>query len=138
MGKRLPKIIREEEGMLFEVPGGGYARRMIGTGISQKMCMGIVYVEKGKSVHRWHTHDEMDRSGDYEIIYPKGFEEEYLIVQGEGILQWKAERRIHEETLRTGDAVYFPTGVVEHQVINNSYKPLVVAYALSPPPKPRK
>jgi len=138
MGKKLPKIIREEEGTSLKVPGGGYGRRMIATELSRKLCMGIIYVEPGKSAHRWHSHDKADRSGDYEIHYPKGFEEEYLIVQGEGILQWKEGGRIHEEKVKTGDAVYFPSGVMEHQVLNSSDKPLTVVYALSPLPKFRK
>jgi oxalate decarboxylase/phosphoglucose isomerase-like protein (cupin superfamily) len=138
MGKRLPKIIREEEGILLEVPGGGLARRMVSSDGSQKMGMGIVYVERGKSAHRWHTHDKIDRSGKYEIHYPKGFEEGYFIVFGEGVLQWKVKGKIHEEKVKTGDTVYFPPGVVEHQVLNNSDKPLIVVYALSPLPKPKK
>ena len=138
MGKKLPKIIREEEGILMEVPGGGWARRMAAPDGSQKMCMGIVYVERGKAAHRWHTHDKIDRSGKYEIHYPKGFEEGYFIVFGEAVLQWKVNGKIHEEKIRTGDAVYFPPGVVEHQVLNNSDKPLIIVYALSPLPKSEK
>ncbi len=138
MEKRLPKVIRNEEGLPLEMPGGGYGRRMISSPVSGKMAMGILYVERGKSPHRWHTHDKSDKSGSYEIHYPKGFEEGYLIVQGEGIVQWKVGEKIYEENVRTGDAVYFPPGVVEHQLLNNSDRSMTVVYAFAPPVRPKK
>ena len=137
MEKKLPKIIREEEGTPKEVPGGGHARRMF-PAESSKIGMGMGIVDPGKAAHGWHTHDKMDRSGNYVIHYPKGFEEEYIIIQGEGVLQWKEGGRVHEEKVKTWDAVYFPPGVVEHQVLNNSDKPLIIVYAVSPLPKSEK
>ncbi len=137
MGK-LPKVIRSEEGLRLEMPGGGYGRRMISSPVSARMGMGVLYVERGKSPHRWHSHDSSDRSGSYEIHYPGGFEEGYLIVQGEGVVQWKAEGKIHEKKVRTGDAVYFPPGVVESQLLNSGEKPMIVAYAFTPALKKRK
>ena len=133
MGKVLPKVIRSEEGLPLEMPGGGYGKRMNSSSVSGKLTMGILYVERGKSPHRWHTHNKSDKSGNYEVHYPKGFEEGYLIVQGEGILQWKVEEKIYEEKVRTGDAVYFLPGVVESQLLNNSDKPMTVVYAGTPP-----
>ena len=138
MGKQLPKIIRGEEGIPLEMPGGGYGRRMISSSLSRKMGMGILYVDRGKSPHRWHSHDASDRSGSYEVYYPKGFEEGYLIVQGEGVLQWKVKGKIYEEKVRTGDAVYFPPGVVESQLLNDSDRPLIIAYAFTPLVKSKK
>ncbi len=137
MGK-LPKVIRSEEGFRLEMPGGGYGRRMISSTVSGRMGMGLLYVERGKSPHRWHRHDRSDQSGTYEIHYPKGFEEGYLIVQGEGVVQWKAEGKIREKKVRTGDAVYFPPGVVESQILNKSDKPMIVAYAFTPALKKKK
>ena len=138
MGKRLPKVIRSEEGLKLETPGGGYGKRMISSPASGKMGMGILYVERGKSPHRWHTHDTFDKSGSYEVYYPKGFEEGYLVVQGEGVIQWKVGRKIYEKKVRTGDAVYFPPGVVESQLLNNGDKPLTVVYAFTPLIRSRK
>jgi len=138
MAKPVPKIIRSKDGLQLETPGGGYGKRMISSPVSGKMAMGILYAERGKSPHRWHTHGKMDKSGSYEIHYPRGFEEGYLIVQGEGVVQWKVNGKIYEEKMGTGDAVYFPPGVVEHQLLNNSDKPLAVVYAFAPPVKPRR
>ena len=136
--KKLPKIIREAEGKQLELPGGGYGRRMISAPVSEKMALGIIYVDRGKSPHRWHSHDDSDRSGEYEINYPEGFEEGYIIAQGEGVVQWKEEKKIHEVKVSAGDAVYFPPGVVESQVLNNGNKPLVVVYGCTPSPRATK
>jgi len=132
MQKKLPKIIREDEGKQLELPGGGYGRRMISGPVSQKMALGIIYVDRGNSPHRWHSHDDSDKSGDYEIHYPEGFEEGYIIVQGGGVVQWKEEGEIREVKVNAGDAVYFPPGVVESQLLNNTNKPLIVVYGFAP------
>ena len=138
MGKQLPKIIRVEEGVPLETPGGGYGRRMISSSVSKKMAMGILYVDRGKSPHRWHSHDYSDKAGKYEIYYPKGFEEGYIIVQGEGVLQWKTKGKTCGKKVKTGDAIYFPPGVVESQLLNDGDRPLIVAYACTPPMKSKK
>ena len=138
MKKKIPKIIREDEVEQIEPPGGGYGRRMISAPVSEKMALGILYVDRGKSPHRWHSHDDSDRSGEYEINYPEGFEEGYIIVQGEGVVQWKEENEIQEEKVSAGDAVYFPPGVVESQVLNNGNKPLIVVYGFTPLPRSTK
>jgi oxalate decarboxylase/phosphoglucose isomerase-like protein (cupin superfamily) len=133
MGKELPIVIRAKEGFPLEMPGGGHGRRMLGMPVSQKMGMGVIYVDRGKSPHRWHSHDDSDKSGSYEVNYPEGFEEGYIVVQGEGIIQWKQEGKVYEEKVGAGDAMYFPPGVVEHQLLNNSERPMIVAYAFAPP-----
>ena len=133
MGKELPRVIRVKEGFPLEMPGGGYGRRMLGMPVSQKVGMGIIYVDRGKSPHRWHSHDDSDKSGSYEVHYPEGFEEGYIVVQGEGIVQWKQEGKIYEEKVGAGDVIYFPPGVVEHQLLNNSERPMIVVYACVPP-----
>ena len=138
MGKRLPKVIRSEEGLQLEIPGGGYGRRMISSSVSRKIGMGVIYAERGKSPHRWHTHDKSDKSGSFEVHYPKGFEEGYLVVQGEGVVQWKVGGKIYEEKVRTWDAVYFPPGVVESQILNNSDRPMTVVYVFAPPLRSKK
>lgn len=132
MEKRIPRVIRSEEGVKLETPGGGYGRRLLTTPVSEKMGMGILYVDKGKSPHRWHTHDKPDQGGSYSIQYPEGFEETYVIVQGEGVVQWKDGDKMHEEEVKTGDAVHFPAGVVEHQLLNSGDKPMIVVYAFAP------
>ena len=138
MGKQIPRVIRSQEGTPLDIPGGGFGRRMISIPVSQKMGMGVLYVDRGKSPHRWHTHDDSDKSGAYEVHYPAGFEEGYLVVQGEGVLQWKAEGKVYEEKVGTWDVVYFPPGVAESQLLNTSDKPMIVVYAFAPPIKPTK
>ena len=102
------------------------------------MGMGVLYVDRGKSPHRWHSHDDSDTFGSYEVHYPKGFEEGYFVIQGEGVVQWKLEGKVYEEKVGTWDVVYFPPGVVESQLLNNSDKPMIVVYAFAPPIKPPK
>jgi oxalate decarboxylase/phosphoglucose isomerase-like protein (cupin superfamily) len=138
MGKELPKIIRVEEGTSLELPGGGYGRRMVSSAVSKKLGMGIIYVDRGKSPHRWHNHDSSDRGGTYQVYYPKGFEEAYLVVQGEGVLQWKVKGKVSEKKVKAGDAAYFPPGVVESQLLNKGAQPLIVVYACTPPVKAKK
>lgn len=135
MGKVLPQVIRQKEGVTLDMPGGGYGKRMVGGPISQNIGMGIIYVERGKSPHRWHTHDSADITEAYEIHYPKGFEEVYMVIQGEGVVQWKEGEEMKEERVGTGDAIYFPPGVVENQVFNNGHQPLIIVYGLTPLPK---
>ena len=138
MGKEIPKVIRAEEGTALEIPGGGYGRRMISSSVSKKMGIGVLYVGRGKSPHRWHTHDSSDKGGSYEVHYPKGFEEAYLVIQGEGVLQWKAKGKVYEKKVRTWDVAYFPPGGVESQLLNKGDRPLIVVYACAPPIKAKK
>ena len=132
MDERKPKVIHSKDALSIEPPGGAYGKRMISSSVSEKMGMGILYVDRGKSPHRWHTHNKPDRSGGYEIHYPEGFEETYLVVQGEGVIQWKEKEEVYEEEVRTGDAVWFPAGVGEHQLLNNCDRPMIVVYAFTP------
>ena len=138
MGKEIPTVIRAEEGMTLEIPGGGYGRRMISSSVSKKMGIGVLYVDRGKSPHRWHTHDSSDKGGSYEVHYPKGFEEAYLVIQGEGVLQWKVKGKLYEKKVRAWDVAYFPPGVVESQLLNKGNRPLIVVYACAPPIKAKK
>jgi oxalate decarboxylase/phosphoglucose isomerase-like protein (cupin superfamily) len=121
-------------------PGGGKGKRMITPYIpgSRNLLMGIIYVEPGKSPHRWHKHT-YDRSDTFEIIYPDNFEEGYLIIKGEGILRWKVDNNmIKEAEIKEGDAIYFPPNVVMHELINTSNEIMIVVYAGAPPVKVKK
>jgi len=115
-------------------PGGGRGKRMVTPAYpgSRNLQVGIIYVDPGKIAHRWHTHDR-DRAEDYEIIYPENFEEAYLIVKGKGTLCWRVAGEEKHLEVKEGDAIYFPVGVVENQVVNTGDELLIIVYAVSPP-----
>ena len=101
------------------------------------VVMGIVEAGPGYSAHQWHQHTR-DKGVDYEIVYPEGFEEIYYILSGSGMIQWKNEDgKIEEEKVGAGDTIFFPEGVAEHQLLNNSQDKLVAIYFGSPIPKHR-
>jgi mannose-6-phosphate isomerase-like protein (cupin superfamily) len=100
---------------------------------SDNLCMGILYVDPGKSPHRWHAHDKPDEKDGFKVVYPENFEEAYLIVQGRGVQQWKEGGEIKEVLVETGDVIYFPKGVYEHQLFNDQETPMTVVYATCPP-----
>ena len=120
-------------------PGGGRGRRMVSPAYpgSKNLIMGIIYVEPGKSPHRWHNH-VYDKADDFEIIYPKDFEEAYMIIKGNGIVYWKTGDKINQAEVKEGDVVYFPPGMPEHQLVNTGDELMIVVYAGSPPTTIRK
>jgi len=133
MQNRPPIVIKPEEGKAIKGTFGGYGRRMLTDKFSQKLCMGILYVSPGKSPHRWHAHDRPDEGEGLKVIYPSGFEEAYLIVQGKGIIQWEQDGEVNERGVEAGDLIYFPENVFKHQLLNNHETPMTVVYATSPP-----
>lgn len=133
MQQKQPIVIKPEEGKCLTGALGGYGRRMINYAHSKKLCMGILYVSPGKSPHRWHSHDKPDSNEGFVVAYPEEFEEAYLVVQGRGVLQWKENGKVHEQRVETGDAVYFPPDVYEHQLLNDQETPMTVVYATAPP-----
>jgi oxalate decarboxylase/phosphoglucose isomerase-like protein (cupin superfamily) len=133
MQSKAPIVIKPEEGKAIIGAFGGYGRRMITDKQSSKLCMGILYVDPGKSPHRWHSHDKSDEQDGFKVNYPDGFEEAYLIVRGRGVQQWKINGEIKEKRVETGDVVYFPENVYEHQLLNDQETPMIVVYATSPP-----
>lgn len=134
-----PIVVHPEDVEDVEWPGGGRGRRMISPYVlgSKKLLVGIIYVDPGKSAHRWHTHT-YDKADDYEIIYPSDFEEAYLIVKGKGTVYWRVGKEVKERDVKEGDAIYFPIGVVEHQLVNTGKDMMTVVYAGTPPVKVRK
>ena len=128
-----PVVIKPAEGKPIRGAFGGYGRRMLTDKHSKNLCMGILYVDPGKSPHRWHSHDKPDEKDGFRVVYPENFEEAYLIVQGKGLQQWKEGGEIREVRVETGDVVYFPKGVYEHQLLNDQDTPMTVVYATCPP-----
>lgn len=99
------------------------------------IIMGIMEANPGYSIHRWHNHIR-DKSEGYEVVYHKDFEEIYYVLKGGGVVQWKTQDgKIHEEKVIAGDTIFFPIGVGEHQLLNNSNEKILVLYCGSPIPR---
>lgn len=60
MSDRPPEVIKPEQGKKVTGAFGGYGWRILTDRHSSKLAMGILYVDPGKSPHRWHTHDKAD------------------------------------------------------------------------------
>lgn len=133
MSDRPPEVIKPEQGKKVTGAFGGYGWRILTDRHSSKLAMGILYVDPGKSPHRWHTHDKADSKDGFTVNYPEGFEEAFVVVQGRGLLQWKENGEVKERRFETGDCIYCPTGVAEHQIFNDQESPMTVVYAATPP-----
>ncbi len=89
----------------------------------------------GYSPHRWHTHLG-DTAKGYRVEYPEDFEEAYYIIEGRGKIQWKTEEgEIKEESVGSGDTVFMPVGVPEHQLLNDGDEKIVLVACGRPTPK---
>lgn len=75
----------------------------------------------------------MGSTSGFTVNYPEGFEEAFVVVQGRGLLQWKENGEVKERRFETGDCIYCPTGVAEHQIFNDQESPMTVVYAATPP-----
>lgn len=133
MQNNAPYVIKPEDGIAIQGAFGGRGYRMLTKQHSNKLCIGILKVEAGMSPHRWHAHDRPDEKDGFKVVYPEGFEEAYLIAEGRGVLQWKENGQVKEQRVETGDAVYFPMDVYEHQLLNDQETPMTVFYATAPP-----
>jgi len=133
-----PKIIRSEDIKSYPLPGAdensGWIKRIIYPPhvVTKGTIFGIAEVIPGYSPHRWHTHTK-DKGEGFELIYPKDFEEIYHIISGSGVMQWKTEDgKIKEEKVSAGDTIFFPVGVVEHQLLNNGNERMKIVYCGGP------
>ena len=127
-----PIVIHPEDVKHRVWPGGGEGRRMLEAVGSKKLLLSVVSADPGKSPHRWHKHTR-DKGEGFEIIYPREFEEAYIIVRGKGTLYWKVGVEEKHAEVKEGDAVYFPFGVVENQLVNSGDEQLVIVAAGAPP-----
>ena len=126
------KIFRQRdiESSLLPASGedAGIIRRIIYPPhvLTKGIFMGIAEVNPGYSPHRWHTHSTYKSEG-YKVVYPENFEEVFYIVSGSGVMQWKnQDGRIRDEKVNAGDTIFFPVGVAEHQIFNNSNEKIVI------------
>ncbi len=122
------KIIRSNEVETLDLigaggPKGGMMKKLIYPQYvkTRGVFFGTAEINSGYSPHRWHIHTA-DKAEGYEAVYPEGFEEIYYIVSGSGVVQWTTEDgKVKEEKVGAGDAIFFPSGVVKHQLLNNSW-----------------
>ena len=133
MTTKPPIVIKPEDGIAIKGVFGGHGRRMLNASHSKNLCMGILWCYPGESPHRWHSHEKPDQNAGFTVHYPEGFEEAYVVIQGKGLMQWKEDGEVKEIRVETGDTVYFPWGVHEHQLLNDQETPLAVVYATAPP-----
>jgi len=113
---------------------GGFIKRIIyPLNVNTKgLIFGFAEVNPGYSPHRWDAHIA-DKAPGFEVTYPKDFEEVYYIISGSGVVQWKTEDgEIKEEKVSAGDTKFFPIGVSEHQLFNNSTENIIMVYCGSP------
>jgi len=130
------KLSDIEPVQLTATPGkeAGVVRRIanpktVGT---KQLFFNIAEVNPGYSPHRWHRHT-FDKAKGVELIYPADFEAVYYIVSGTGVAQWKTEDgQIKEISVSSGDTIFFPPDVAEHQVLNNGTEKMIIAQCGSP------
>ncbi|MEM3698139.1 MAG: cupin domain-containing protein [Candidatus Bathyarchaeia archaeon] len=129
-----PVVVKYAAIKFFYPPGGGKAKRMLTpeTCGSTHFYGGFAFSEPGKTLHRWHRHT-YDRGESYEVEFPPDFEEAYFIVEGEGTLQWKIYDQIKECKVEKGDAIFFPKGCCEHQLLNTGKNTLTAVFVGAPP-----
>jgi len=136
------KIVKGDDAVPHVLSGAlekkaGWIKRLIysdnvGT---EGIVMGIAEANRGYSMRPWHTHTRYKSKG-IEFVYPENFEEIHYIIKGSGVVQWKTQSgKILEEKAITGDSIFFPVGVAEHQLLNKSHKKILVLYRGSPIPR---
>lgn len=103
--------------------------------ITKGVFLGVGEANPGYSPHRWHTHIR-DKAEGYEVEYPDIFEEIYFIISGSGVMQWKTgDGNIEEVEVGSGDTIFMPVSVSEHQLFNNGTEKMVLLFCGSPTPK---
>ena len=131
-----PRVVRAEDVEPRNIRGfgkeAGQVKRIVAT---PKFYFNIDEVNPGFSPHHWHRHDRYRAEG-MEVEYPPDFEEIYFIIEGRGVIQWKTEGgATHKQAVGPGDTIYFPPGVVEHELRNDGADPIRLAVVGVPPPK---
>ena len=134
-----PIIVRKSESTKVKWPGGGEGWVLASPSLCATAFLyaGIEYVKPGESPHRWHSHD-YDKGDKFEVIYPKDFEEVYIIIEGQGILYYDVDGRKVHKKVDEGDAVFFPHGMAKHELVNTGTKTMILVFAGAPPPTIRE
>ncbi len=134
-----PVVVRRQSFAGHALHGEGTLWRAIYPELtgSRRLFVGLAEFAPGTAPHVFHRHGTEVVGGpgaQRRLIYAADFEEFYFVVDGEGELQWRfADGRERREPVATGDAVYFPPGVVDHRVFNTGTRTMKVLYGGTPP-----
>jgi len=116
---------------------GGWIKRVIYPPevTTKGIFFGVSEFNPGYSGHRWHTHTS-DRGPGYEVDYPETFEEIYYLASGRGVVQWKDENgAVKEVKVGPGDAIFFPMGIAQHQLLNDGDEKISLIFCGTPTAK---
>jgi mannose-6-phosphate isomerase-like protein (cupin superfamily) len=130
-----PRVVRRHDFAGHELHGSGSLRRAIypDTVGSRRLFVGVAEFDPGTAPHVWHRH-ATETVGGRELSYASDFEEFYFVVDGSGEMQWRFEDgKRRSVPVSSGDAVYFPPGVVEHRIFNTGPVRMTVLYGGTPP-----
>lgn len=134
-----PVIVPASKFVAHALHGTGAIRRAIYPDLtgSRRLFVGLAEFGPGEAPHVFHRHgtEVVGTPGmRRRLTYAEDFEEFYFIVEGAGEMQWRFEDgRNCSRQVRSGDAVYFPPGVVEHRVFNTGTGVMRVLYGGTPP-----
>lgn len=132
---QIPRIIRSKEITLHELRPGVARKRLITRemGGARNLMFSMAYVGPNETPHSWHTHSGPFFDGERQNEYPRDFEEYYFVLKGKCSVFWKIDGEEKQEQAAEGDLLFFPVGVVEHQVVNTGKETLVMAVIMAPP-----
>ncbi len=130
------KVIRSDEVKTQPYGGSrekeGQIKRILR---AKKMYMSLSEINPGFTAHPWHNHTTSKAEG-YRIDYTDDFEEIYFVVEGSGVIEWKTDTgEIRQEKVGSGDTIYMPPGVEEHQLVNKGPGKLRLLIFGSPTPQ---
>jgi len=130
-----PRIISSREITLQKIKPGVARKRLITRkmGGARNLMFSMAYVEPNETPHAWHTHSGPFFDGERQNEYPKDFEEYYFVLKGKCTVFWRINGQEEQEQAAEGDLLFFPVGVVEHQVVNTGEETLVMAVIMAPP-----
>jgi mannose-6-phosphate isomerase-like protein (cupin superfamily) len=132
---QIPRIIRSKDAPLHQVRAGLARRRLITRKMSgaKNLIFSMTYVEPNETPHAWHTHSGTFFDGEQQCKFPKNFEEYYFVLQGKCTVFWRIDSEEKQAQAAEGDLLFFPVGVVEHQVVNTGKETLIMLVMMSPP-----
>lgn len=134
-----PVVIASSQFVAHEVHGTGAIRRAIYPDLvgSRRLFVGLAEFGPGTAPHVFHRHGtEVTGPAGHrrELSYAPDFEEFYVVVEGQGEMQWRlADGTSRAVPVVAGDAVYFPPGVAEHRIFNTGRSTMKVLYGGTPP-----
>lgn len=133
--RQLPKIIHARDVKCLQIHPRVKRKRLVTkktTGV-RNLMFSIAYIDPKETPHSWHTHEGPFFDGQRRRNYPRNFEEFYFVLRGKCTVFWRIGEQEKQEQAEEGDLIYFPPGVVEHQVVNTGAESLILAVIMAPP-----